>query len=65
METPTELAEAAGISVPFASQLLSGKRNPSLSVALQIYERTGKRFGLLAQATDDEIASLKRLQEAA
>lgn len=45
--TPTALAEAAQISVPYASQIISGKRSPSLSMALRILHRTGWRHPLL------------------
>lgn len=58
--SPTELAEKAGISVPYASQLLRGKRTPTLGFALQIYERTGLQFGVLTGLTAEEIEPLRR-----
>lgn len=58
--SPTELAQRTDISVPYASQLLRGKRNPSLTVALHIYDRTGLQFGFLTGLTADEIEPLRR-----
>ena len=71
MPTPTELATAADISVPYAYQLLKGRegkpegRTPGLGMALRIYDRTGERFGPLIAATDAEIAAYRKLQDAA
>jgi plasmid maintenance system antidote protein VapI len=59
--SPTELSAAAGISVPFASQILSGKRKPSRPMAVQIFRRTGQKFGPLSNLTDREIDQLERL----
>jgi transcriptional regulator with XRE-family HTH domain len=59
--SPTELADRAGISVPYASQLLSGtKTTPSLKLALQVYDRTGLQFGFLEGLTPEEIEPLRR-----
>jgi transcriptional regulator with XRE-family HTH domain len=58
--TPTELAAAAGISVPYASQLLSGDRGASLPVALGIYDKTGLQFGILKGLGPDTIAALRK-----
>lgn len=70
--TPTALSKAAGISVPYAWQLLNpgadGKvRTPSLALAIRIYRVTaGKlRLGPISDATDAEIAILERFQGAA
>ncbi|MCR4376283.1 MAG: helix-turn-helix domain-containing protein [Acidobacteria bacterium] len=40
-ETQTWLADQLGISDAFASELLSGKRTPSLSLAVRIETLTG------------------------
>lgn len=53
--TPTELSSATGISVSYASMILSGDRKPSLSRALSIYDKTGLLFGPLTGKTKDEI----------
>ncbi len=39
--TPTELARMVDISVPYASQILSGKRPPSAALARLIEEKAG------------------------
>lgn len=64
--TPTELSEKAGISVGYASMLLSGERaSCSLSVALKIYDATGEQFGILKGLSPDTIAALRSNQDEA
>ena len=63
--SPTELARAANISVPYASQVLRGIRAPSIHMAFQIYDRTALRFGLLANLTPRDIETQRRLTEKA
>lgn len=58
---PTDLAAKLEISVPYASQLLSGARVPSISLALGIFDKSGLKLGPLANATDEEIEMLRRL----
>ena len=58
--TPTELAKAADISVPYASQLISGKRPWPVSLAIKAFRETGTRFGPILAASDDEIEVLER-----
>lgn len=65
MDSPTEFATAAGISVPYASQILRGERTPSQQLAISIYRKTGRKFGPIAQATDEEIDVLERVQDRA
>ena len=65
MEKPTEFAAAAGISVPYASQILRGERTPSQQLAISIYRKTGRKFGPIAKATDEEIDVLERVQDRA
>lgn len=60
--TPTKLAQAIEVSVPYASQILSGARTPSMQVALRIFHATGRRLGVIAEATDEDIAVLSRFQ---
>jgi hypothetical protein len=57
--TPTELSKAAGISVPYASQLLSGARGASLRVALNIFDKTGLQFGVLKGLPKETIDQLR------
>lgn len=59
--TPTAFAATAGISVPYASQLLSGARVPSRPLAISIFQRTGRKFGPIAQLSDEDIATLARI----
>lgn len=61
---PTDFAAAAGISVPYASQLLSGVRDPSRSLALRIFRATGRKLGPIANATDAQIEVLEALEPA-
>lgn len=58
MDTPTTLAAAAGISVPYASQILSGSRVPTWEMAVAIYRKTGKKFGPLANLSDETVAEI-------
>lgn len=60
--TPTSLSNAAGISVPYASQILKGKRQPSREIALAIYKATGRKFGHLASLSDRDVKALARLE---
>ena len=55
MDTPTKLAAAAGISVPYASQIMSGRRIPTLALALSIFRKTGCKFGPLLGLPDEVI----------
>jgi hypothetical protein len=59
--SPTALHHAIGISVSYASMLLSGKKIPPLDLALRIWEVNGLKLGRLAEASDDDIAVLRRL----
>lgn len=62
-ETPTALAQATGISIPYASQLLSDdparRRVPSRPLAIHIFRTTGWRTSPLDGLTDEQIATLE------
>lgn len=58
--TPTDLAKAADISLPYASQLLGGKRPWPVLLAIKAFRTTGRRFGPIVAASDDEIEVLAR-----
>ncbi len=58
---PTDLAEKLEISVAYASQLLTGARKPSLALALQFFDKGGVRLGPLAEASEEDIATLRKL----
>ncbi len=64
--SPTVLAGATGISVPYASQLLSDdpskRRDPSRPLAIHILRRTGWRHPLLSDLSDDQIATLEQIE---
>ncbi len=64
--TPTELSAKAGISVPYASQLLSGQRvSTSLGMAFKIYDGAGLQFGPLANLTPRDVEAMRALIEKA
>lgn len=58
---PAELARRCGISRVYAWQLLEGKREPSLELALQIYDKTGVQLGKLNGLTPAEIQTSRKL----
>jgi len=62
MPSPTEMAKATGISVPYASQILSGQRVPSRRLAIAIFQTTGHKFGPVSALSDDDIATLARIE---
>lgn len=61
MDKPTSLSAAAGISISYASELLSGKRTPSPVLAISIYRKTGRKFGVIANASASEITAMERV----
>ena len=60
--SPRELRDATGISQSYASMILSGDRTPSLALAVSIYRKTGRKFGPISQASEEDIEVLARLQ---
>lgn len=63
--TPSRLASAIGISLPYASQVLSGARPPAVPLAIRIYRATGHKLGPIQNATDEDIDVLERFSGAA
>lgn len=63
VETPTTagLAEAAGISKSYASEIVNGKRSPSRSLAIHIFRRTSWRHATIASLTAADIETLERI----
>lgn len=57
----TDFAAQAGISIGYASDIINGKRAPSLKMALRIHDRTRRAFGPLAGMSAQQIASAKRM----
>ncbi len=62
--TPTAMANRVGISVPYASQLLSGRRVPSRALAVRIWRGTGQKLGPLTHIEDADIEALERIENA-
>lgn len=46
--------------MPYASQILSGKRPPQVAMAIRIFRATGHKLGPITVATEEEIASLEK-----
>jgi transcriptional regulator with XRE-family HTH domain len=65
--TLTKFANKAGISISYASQLLTDdptqKRIPTVEMSLVIYRRTGVKLGILVGASDKLCKDLVRLAE--
>lgn len=57
-----ELAERAGISKSYASEIVNGLRRPSRPLAIHIMRCTGWRHSLLEGLTDDQIAMLETVE---
>jgi hypothetical protein len=55
-----DIIEAAGISRTHAYDILAEREEPSLAVALKIYDRTGAAFGILKGLADTTIADLRK-----
>lgn len=60
--SPTKLAEGTGISISYASQIINGKRAPARPLAIHIFRKTGWRHGLIANLTDEQIATLEQVE---
>lgn len=63
--TATDLARACGISVPFASQVITGAKSLPRGLAIKIWRTFGVKLGPIAAATDDEIDVLERFESQA
>jgi transcriptional regulator with XRE-family HTH domain len=66
MATPPgtqELADAAGISKSYASEILAGKR-PTLGrpLAIHIFRKTGWKHPSIESLTDEQIATLEEIE---
>lgn len=61
---PTDLAALLEVSVPYASQLLTGARVPSIPLALRIFDKAAIKLGPIANATDEEIETVRRMTPA-
>ena len=63
MEKPTvtALSEQAGISKSYACEIL-GERTPSRPLAIHIFRKTGWRHSIIAELSDDDMATLERIE---
>jgi transcriptional regulator with XRE-family HTH domain len=64
METPktAELADAAGISLSYASEIVNNKRDPSRSLAIHIFRKTGWRHSVIEGLSADQIDLLESIE---
>lgn len=60
MASAQQVIEAAGISRTHAYDIVAGRQEPSLAVALAIFDATGERYGILKGLADSSIADLRR-----
>jgi hypothetical protein len=58
---PTQLAKLGGISVSYASMLLSGARVPDVELAVRLWRSAGIKLGPLATLPDADVESVARL----
>ena len=56
---PTQLRDAAKISLPYASQIINGKRPPPRSLAICFYRKLGWKHDSIAGLTDEQIDVLE------
>ena len=57
-----ELADRAGISKSYASEIVNGIRRPSRPLAIHIFRRTGWRHDILVDLSDEQIATLEAIE---
>lgn len=57
-----ELADRAGISKSYASEIVNGQRRPSRPLAIHILRQTGWRHPLLDGLSDEQIATLESIE---
>jgi hypothetical protein len=58
--TPTRLSQLAGVSLPYASQLLRGERPFTLTIAVRVWKSGRLKLGPVVGATDDEMGVIER-----
>ncbi len=57
--TTGALADAAGISKSYASEIVNGQRKPSRPLAIHIFRKTGWRHPMLVGLSDEQLATLE------
>jgi transcriptional regulator with XRE-family HTH domain len=60
--TTTDLANVAGISMAYASQIRSGQRSPSRPLAIHIFRKTGFKHPTICQLTDEQLSVLEQVE---
>lgn len=63
--TLKELARRWGISHSYACEIVNHVRVPSRALALRIFVATGDKYGPLAGLSDEDAATLARIESAA
>lgn len=58
----SDIVAQAGISKSYASEIRSGVRKPSRSLAIHIFRKTGWRHSLIADLSDEQIAVLETIE---
>jgi len=61
---PIEIVRAAGVSMPYASMIARGEKEPSPVIALLIWRATGAKFGVIAGASDEDVKAMERVYAA-
>jgi len=60
--TARAIMDATAISQPYASMILTGKRQPSRSLAIRIMRETSWRHECIAGLTDAQIDMLEQIE---
>lgn len=58
--TASSLSRIGGVSVPFASQVINGRKKWPRKLAIAVFRATGRRYGPIADASEADIAVLER-----
>lgn len=62
MDLPIEtIVQHGGVTSAYARMLRAGTRQPSLSLALALYDATGQQFGPLEGLTKREIETARKM----
>ncbi len=59
-----DIAAETGVTAAYARMLDNGTRTPSRDLAYEIHEKFGLKFGHLANMSDKDIATLRKLERA-
>jgi hypothetical protein len=59
------IVEQGGVTAAYARMLRAGDRTPSLELSLKLYDATGKKYGPLAELSESEIETARKMAKAA